>query len=1129
MSFIFLLNFTANAFAISEDPILDVAEMQIEEVETNTKELLKITNETKEEALEIEETKENQIVESFNYRGRMYIDSPNNKAILIKGEDENFVISGWAVSDHRNAIVRLLVDEKVIGNCIRTDRGDVDYCISPEYGGVANTPKAGFEYCLDMSHLSIGSHKITVQELSESGTVIVESVVQVQIKEKQYRGRMYIDSPSNQAILTKGEEENFVISGWAVSDHRNATVRLLVDEKVIGNCIRTGRGDVDYCVSPEYGGVANTPKAGFEYCLDMSHLSIGSHKITVQELSESGTVIVESVVQVQIKEKQYRGRMYIDSPSNQTIFTKGEEENFVISGWAVSDHRNAIVRLLVDENVIGNCMRTDRGDVDYCVSPEYGGVANTPKAGFEYWLDMSHLSIGSHKIAVQELSESGTVIVESVIQVQIKEKQYQGRMYIDSPNNEAIFIKGEDENFAISGWAVSDARNATVRLLVDGNIMGNCIRTGRGDVDYCVSPEYGGVANTPKAGFEYWLDMSHLSIGSHKITVQELSESGTVIVESVVQVQIQGKKYQGRMYIDSPNNEAIFTKGEDEKFAISGWAVSNDREATVRLLVDGNVIGNCNRTGRGDVDFSVSPQYGGTDNTPNAGFESWINITQLSSGIHRIRVEEVSRYGDVICSSEIQIIQKNRQYRGTSYLETPTNQMQFIKQNQTTLKVQGWAVSEDRDAVVRILLDGIVVKEKCSRMERGDVDSIISPQYGGVNNTPRAGFCETLDIRHLMLGNHLLRVEEISRFGDLISANEVIIQEINQPYLGEMCLDNPLNGTVQIKGSNLTVAGWAVAQDESARVEIYIDGNFHTTADRYYRQDVTHYMNKYDGKTVNAGFGKLVNTSNMAVGTHTITVYEKSRYGDVIGGISRTFIVKSNAVVDNNSGNNQSNQGTSKPVVTQPSNPTTNVSGTKGIDVSQFQGSINWKSVANSNVKYALIRAGYRAYGTGKLVEDTRFKKNFSEAVANGLKVGVYLYSAAINSSEAKGDAEYVVSLLRKYGYQNSVSMPVVIDLELVSGVNTRDKNVSKATRTSIANTFCQTIAGYGYTPMVYACKSFLNDNMYANQVPYDIWVAQYHSKCTYSGPYTIWQYTSSGKVPGINGNVDCNICYKNY
>ena len=119
--------------------------------------------------------------------------------------------------------------------------------------------------------------------------------------------------------------------------------------------------------------------------------------------------------------------------------------------------------------------------------------------------------------------------------------------------------------------------------------------------------------------------------------------------------------------------------------------------------------------------------------------------------------------------------------------------------------------------------------------------------------------------------------------------------------------------------------------------------------------------------------------------------------------------------------------------------------------------------------------------------------------------------------------------ILRKYGYQNKVSMPIAMDLELISGVNTRDKNVSKATRTNIANTFCGKIAGYGYTPMVYACKSFLNSNMNAKQILYDVWVAQYNAKCTYTGKYTMWQYTSSGKVSGITGKVDCNICYKNY
>ena len=85
------------------------------------------------------------------------------------------------------------------------------------------------------------------------------------------------------------------------------------------------------------------------------------------------------------------------------------------------------------------------------------------------------------------------------------------------------------------------------------------------------------------------------------------------------------------------------------------------------------------------------------------------------------------------------------------------------------------------------------------------------------------------------------------------------------------------------------------------------------------------------------------------------------------------------------------------------------------------------------------------------------------------------------------------------------------------------------AKRTNSANTFCQTIASYGYTPMVYACKSFFNDNMNANQIQYDVWVAQYNANCTYKGKYTMWQYTSTGKVSGIQGNVDCNICYKNY
>lgn len=176
-----------------------------------------------------------------------------------------------------------------------------------------------------------------------------------------------------------------------------------------------------------------------------------------------------------------------------------------------------------------------------------------------------------------------------------------------------------------------------------------------------------------------------------------------------------------------------------------------------------------------------------------------------------------------------------------------------------------------------------------------------------------------------------------------------------------------------------------------------------------------------------------------------------------------------------------------------------------------------------------MIRIGYRGYGTGGLAEDTKFQTNLKNAVANGIKTGIYYYSTALNADEAKKDAEYVISLLDKYGYRNMVDMPIAIDLEVNPGINSRDYNLSKKARTTVANTFCSTIASYGYVPMIYASKSFLTDRMNISEVPYDIWVAQYNSKCTYSGSYCMWQNTSTGRVSGISGNVDLDYCYKNY
>ncbi len=194
-------------------------------------------------------------------------------------------------------------------------------------------------------------------------------------------------------------------------------------------------------------------------------------------------------------------------------------------------------------------------------------------------------------------------------------------------------------------------------------------------------------------------------------------------------------------------------------------------------------------------------------------------------------------------------------------------------------------------------------------------------------------------------------------------------------------------------------------------------------------------------------------------------------------------------------------------------------SGTRGIDVSKWQGSIDWSAVKASGISYVIIRLGYRGTQTGALVEDSYFKKNIAGATAAGLKVGVYFFTQAVTEAEAVEEASMCLSLCSGY----SLSYPIFIDTEEGSRANSLDK----ATRTAIVNAFCKTIVNGGRTAGVYASKSWFNSNLnVSNLGNYVIWVAQYASSCTYSGRYNMWQYSSKGSVAGISGYVDMNISY---
>lgn len=193
-----------------------------------------------------------------------------------------------------------------------------------------------------------------------------------------------------------------------------------------------------------------------------------------------------------------------------------------------------------------------------------------------------------------------------------------------------------------------------------------------------------------------------------------------------------------------------------------------------------------------------------------------------------------------------------------------------------------------------------------------------------------------------------------------------------------------------------------------------------------------------------------------------------------------------------------------------------------GIDVSKWNGEIDWEIVKAEGVDFAIIRCGYRGSSSGWLIEDPFFYKNLTGAKKAGVKVGLYFFTQATNAVEAVEEASMVVSLLG----DTKIDYPVFIDIEGAGG-NGRADNLDAAARTAVANAFCRTIRNAGLDAGVYSSRYWYYNNLNADELDtLKIWLAEYRDTPLYTGRYDMWQYTSSGSVAGIEGRVDLNVSY---
>ena len=197
-----------------------------------------------------------------------------------------------------------------------------------------------------------------------------------------------------------------------------------------------------------------------------------------------------------------------------------------------------------------------------------------------------------------------------------------------------------------------------------------------------------------------------------------------------------------------------------------------------------------------------------------------------------------------------------------------------------------------------------------------------------------------------------------------------------------------------------------------------------------------------------------------------------------------------------------------------------NLTSYAGVDVSAFQGKIDWKKVKASGIDFAIIRLGYRGYESGKLVEDEYARANLKGASEAGLRIGAYFFSQALDIRETDQEIQFMLGILG----DTKLDMPIVLDWEIPSNT-ARTRNMDSRTLTDIQRHFCGQMRSQGYEPMIYF-NWYQSEHLYVlhELEEYPFWLALYQDRMTYPWKVEMWQYTDQGKVPGIYGNVDLNV-----
>lgn len=690
-----------------------------------------------------------------NNLAKMYLDYPTSNVVF----GDTILLDGWVMSTNQNTKFRVLVDEVEFPITVaRNIREDVQKAIKG-YGDEIINPTPGFSIMADASSIDDGNHNLKIEYINSNGEILANCTKNIEIKKDV--AKMYLDLPSANVNTTLVE-----VSGWVMSTNKNIELELYIDDKLVDTEFnRSDRLDVKDAIKG-YGDVKINELPGFSTKVDLSDYLNGVHTVKVVTKNSNGTII--SQIQKNIFLQKYQSNMCIDKPTyNYSV----QGTSLEVSGWSMTNVSDTKIKVFVDDmEAVEILDRVPREDVLEAYFGKYN-LSTNQLPGFRIDLDMSKYSDGKHTIFVRVYDKNTNELIDERNNI-INLKKYQSNMYIDTPVSN---LQMEGVELEINGWFMTEALDYSLKLFVDDKeIQTTFERLERIDVINAYIQKYDKEKNK-LPGFITKVNLDSFIDGNHEFCVKAIDNiTGEVLIQKSIRINL--KKYQSKMYIDSP----IYNKTINGiEMNTTGWVMTTSPEYYFKFYIDDTEVNiSVERIVRDDVLNRYGSDYGIGEQNKLPGYSTVIDLANFKDGNHILKVKIYnSKTSELLVSREEKFYLKK--YDGMLTIDYPGKVNYSSNSN---LTIQGWELSESENSVVKVFFDNTEVS--VVRYVREDVFAVYPNLYGGSAKTELPGFTTTMSLNSVSSGEHQISIQLYSAYGDLITSSSRKIIVYDKMYFG---------------------------------------------------------------------------------------------------------------------------------------------------------------------------------------------------------------------------------------------------------------------------------------------------------------------------------------------------------